>query len=71
VLATCAAWQSNRGLAWGFLVFAILIWIGSIHLSWHYAVDGEASALLIPPIWWLSGRLSGSTSVVKDLPAQS
>jgi hypothetical protein len=57
LLAACAAWRSSRALASAFMGFGILIWIGSIHLSWHYALDGEASALLVPPIWWLSGRL--------------
>ena len=47
-----------RWLAWGLLGYAIVLWIGTVHLGWHYAVDGEASALLIYPIWWLSGWLT-------------
>lgn len=60
VLAACAAWHRHRVVAWGFIAFAVLIWMGSILLAWHYAVDGEASALLVPGIWWLSGRLAGT-----------
>jgi hypothetical protein len=60
VLAACAAWRRHRLAAWAFIAFAVVIWIGSILLSWHYAVDGEASALLVPGIWWLSGRLAGT-----------
>ena len=47
-----------RWLAWGLIGYAIVLWIGTVHLGWHYAVDGEASALLIYPIWRLSGWLA-------------
>jgi hypothetical protein len=60
VLAACAAWRHHRPAAWAFIAFAVVIWIGSILLAWHYAVDGEASALLVPGIWWLSGQLAGT-----------
>jgi hypothetical protein len=63
VLAACAAWHRHRLAAWAFIAFAVLIWIGSIQLAWHYAVDGEASAILVPGIWWLSGRLAGTTAL--------
>lgn len=39
------------------LVYAVLIWIGSVHLAWHYAVDGIVSALGVVLIWRLSTRL--------------
>lgn len=39
------------------LVYAVLIWIGSVHLAWHYAVDGIVSALGVMLIWRLSTRL--------------
>jgi hypothetical protein len=58
LLGACAAWPRMRWLAWGLLGYAIVLWIGTVHLGWHYAVDGEASALLIYPIWWLSGWLT-------------
>jgi hypothetical protein len=35
----------------------VLIMIGSVHLGWHYAVDGYASVLTIPLIWKLSGMI--------------
>jgi hypothetical protein len=62
VLAACAAWGRHRLAAWAFIGFAVLIWIGSILLAWHYALDGEASAILVPGIWWLSGRLAGTSA---------
>ena len=41
------------GIAWA---YALLIYVGSIHLGWHYASDGVVSALCIVAIWWLTGR---------------
>jgi hypothetical protein len=38
-------------------LFAIVIFIGSIHLGWHYAIDGYASALATAAIWIAVGRL--------------
>ncbi|WP_340586655.1 phosphatase PAP2 family protein [Erythrobacter alti] len=43
------------GFGWQFataLAYHIVILIGSVHLGWHYAVDGLLSTILVPPIWW-------------------
>ena len=33
------------------------IMIGSVHLTWHYAIDGYAGAAIAVFGWWLAGRL--------------
>lgn len=38
-------------------VFLVLVQIGSVHLGWHYAVDGYFSILLMWAIWKFSGWL--------------
>jgi hypothetical protein len=38
-------------------LFAALIFIGSIHLGWHYAIDGYAGAAVAAFGWWMAGLL--------------
>lgn len=40
-----------------FLLFLVLIMIGSVHLAYHYAVDGYLSLLVTAVIWVLCGRI--------------
>ena len=58
MLFALAAFRINRTAGWLFAAYAVLIWIGSIDLGWHYAVDGIAGDALTYGIWRLSGRLA-------------
>lgn len=51
----CALRSGHRWLVWFTIVFALSIFIGSIQLGWHYAVDGYAGALIAIACWKLSG----------------
>jgi hypothetical protein len=55
VLFACAAYHADRRIGRLFTAYAVLIWIGSIHLGWHYAVDGIVAAALTIAIWKLTG----------------
>ena len=57
-LFALAAFRINRSLGWLFAAYAALIWIGSIHLGWHYAVDGIIGDALTYGIWRFSGSLA-------------
>jgi membrane-associated phospholipid phosphatase len=38
--------------------YAVLIWIGSVYLGWHYATDGIVGASMTIGLWKLSGKLA-------------
>jgi hypothetical protein len=46
------------GRMWGAAgtAFALVIFVGSVHLGWHYAVDGIVAAAAMAAIWWGAGR---------------
>lgn len=54
-----AAWQINRPLGVVVHVYAAVIWIGSVHLGWHYFVDGLVSLIVLTVIWRILGRAMG------------
>ena len=66
VLFALVAWRTSRALGIVFGVFALIIQIGSVHLAWHYAIDGYLSAVLTIPIWLLAGRLARAVVPGKD-----
>jgi len=47
----------SRWLGWLFLVFLLLMLLGSVHLGWHYAIDGYAGIAGALAIWWVCGRV--------------
>jgi len=46
--------EVNARAGWFFFAFLLAIFIGSIHLAYHYAVDGIVSILVVAAIWWIS-----------------
>jgi hypothetical protein len=53
-----AAFGVNRAAGWIASGYALMIWIGSIHLGWHYAIDGLAALPLAWGIWIVAGRIA-------------
>ncbi len=45
----------RRWLGIAFSLFAAAILIGSVHLGWHYAIDGYAGIIGAWAIWWAVG----------------
>ena len=58
VLAVLLFWRSGPVARSGLILFAIMIFLGSIHLAWHYAIDGYVAAAMVVAIWKATGRLA-------------
>jgi hypothetical protein len=46
---------SNRRLSLPFGLFLLAMLLGSVHLGWHYAIDGYAGIAGTLVLWWLCG----------------
>jgi len=55
VLIALFGWRVDRRLGIAFTVFALVIMIGSVHLAWHYAIDGYVATVLTILIWRFCG----------------
>lgn len=56
VLMALGAFRFSKLIGRIMTVYAVLILIGSVHLGWHYAIDGYLAAALTVLIWHFSGR---------------
>ena len=52
-------WRTSRWLGWVLTGFAGVVLVGSVHLGWHYAVDGYVSIAGTLAIWVGVGALLG------------
>lgn len=57
VLFALASFRAHYLLGLAMSGFALLIWIASVYLNWHYAVDGIAGAVGAILLWYASGSL--------------
>jgi hypothetical protein len=57
VLFAIAGGKAHRLLGLILGVYALIIQVGSVHLGWHYAIDGYFGAILALLIWKASGLL--------------
>lgn len=55
-LFALVCWRVRRWLGVVMTIYAVVIMIGSVHLGWHYAVDGYLGAAGMLAIWWIVGR---------------
>lgn len=55
MLYALSLWNARPLFRYGSRLFALLVFIASVHLGWHYAVDGLAAWLGMAAIWWATG----------------
>ncbi len=57
-----------RWYTWAALAFPLLMLVASVHLAWHYAVDGIVSIALVTLLWVGFGKLVDAT---REIPASA
>lgn len=62
-LMACAAWQASRKFGVVMIAYLIVIVYGSVHLGWHYAIDGYVSVPLTLLAWKLAGWIAARFAV--------
>ena len=55
-LTALTAWRLSRRWGVAAVILLIAVLAGSVHLGWHYAIDGYASIALTALIWFVVGR---------------
>lgn len=54
-----AGWHISRTVGWIVTVYAGFIWFSSVHLGWHYFVDGLVGLAVLGVVWATIGRTMG------------
>jgi membrane-associated phospholipid phosphatase len=49
----------SAGICFG--IFAVVVAVSSVHLGYHYAIDGYVSLVVTMIVWALSGKLARLT----------
>lgn len=57
VLMAITIYKLNRKIGYVAWVYAFFIQVGSVHLAWHYAIDGYIGALLVVILWHSIGYI--------------
>ncbi len=66
VLMALGMYSVNKRIGLIFWVYALVIYIGSFTLAWHYAIDGLVSAPLTILIWYLVGKRYPTKPVIES-----
>ena len=58
LLFVLVGFQFSRFWGWLLAIHAFLIYLGSIHLGWHYAVDSYVAWVLTALVWFACGPIA-------------
>jgi PAP2 superfamily len=56
-LFALASFRVSRLVGLAMTAFAVTIWIASVYLNWHYAIDGILGAAGAVALWFLAGKV--------------
>jgi membrane-associated phospholipid phosphatase len=59
-LFALAGWRAGPRLGLSLSLYAVVVMLGSVHLGWHYALDGYVGAVAAAGIWWVAGSRRAS-----------
>jgi hypothetical protein len=65
-LFALVCWRTRRWLGIIMSIYVLVILVGSVHLAWHYAVDGYVSIAGMILIWWTVGRALARRSAIRS-----
>ena len=54
----CLGFTAGRVIGWILVLNTVVTLVGSVHLGWHYAIDGIAGIVLALVFWWISARIT-------------
>ena len=62
VLLICMLYErfGNSWPTWIAVAFESVVFVASVHLGWHYAIDGIVSAVLVPIVWFAVRKFEGT-----------
>ncbi len=52
-------WRTSRAFGTVLTCYAAIIMVGSVHLGWHYAIDGYVAVFGTAALWWMVGLVVG------------
>ncbi|GGE38777.1 hypothetical protein GCM10007276_15110 [Agaricicola taiwanensis] len=55
LLFALTAWRMDKRLGAAMYVVSAVMFLGSVHLGWHYAVDAYLGWAMTGLAWWISG----------------
>ena len=58
MLFALALSKCSRGLGYVFFAYVVVIFLGSVHLGWHYAIDGYAGIIIGYLGWVAAGPIA-------------
>lgn len=57
MLLVLLGFKKDKRLGMAYLAYGLVIFLGSVHLGWHYAIDAYLAFAMVAVIWFVSGQI--------------